>query len=200
MKRWLKGALGAAAMLGAPATAQAARLLTFTFGANGTGIWQGMDPVSSDQFSRPVSGATLSFGVLVDDNGTGGAGGGPNGGYGVGATTQGVAFSSRGGGGYAGLTSTGLACFANPGSTLPLGRVTVDPSCGSVTFRQQYRYSFIEFSGVVDQLTISEGGTFGDASVVAFVPEPASWALMLTGFAITGAALRRRRARIAFAA
>ncbi|MDO6416841.1 PEPxxWA-CTERM sorting domain-containing protein [Sphingomonas sp. BIUV-7] len=32
----------------------------------------------------------------------------------------------------------------------------------------------------------------------ASVPEPAGWALMIAGFGLTGAAMRRRRARVAF--
>ncbi len=199
MKGWIKGISCVAAMMGAPTAADAARVLTFTFTANGTGIWQGMDPTGSAMFSRPVSGATLSFTAFIGDGEQGGGGAGANGSFGVGAGPSGVSFASRGGSGYFGLTSNGLACFSNPGATLTLGRTAVDPGCGAVTFRQQYRYSFIEFSGLVDGLTISEGGSIGDASVTAFVPEPGSWALMLTGFGLTGYALRRRRPRVAFA-
>jgi len=38
---------------------------------------------------------------------------------------------------------------------------------------------------------------FSPTAAVAAVPEPAGWALMLTGFGLTGAALRRRRVRFA---
>ena len=39
-------------------------------------------------------------------------------------------------------------------------------------------------------------GSFDPASVrIAYVPEPASWALMIAGFGLTGAALRRRKVR-----
>lgn len=38
-------------------------------------------------------------------------------------------------------------------------------------------------------------GTAATAPVVAAIPEPESWLLLLTGFAITGVALRRRPAR-----
>jgi hypothetical protein len=200
MKRWLRGALCAAAAIGAPATAQAAQTVTFTFFANGSGVWSGYN---SDwtMFTRPVSGATISFSVFVGDGENGGGGGGPNGGTGVGATTNGVAFSAngRGSSSYYGLTASGLACFDNPGAALTFGRIAVNPDCGSVSFYQQYRYSSIRFSGVVDGLTITPGGLSGDAFVTPFVPEPTTWALMLTGFALTGYALRRRRAGIAFA-
>jgi hypothetical protein len=45
--------------------------------------------------------------------------------------------------------------------------------------------------GVVDDLTLF-GATVPDA-----VPEPAAWALMISGFGLAGAALRRRRAAVA---
>lgn len=192
----IRGALCAIAMTCLPNAAQAARTVTFTFFANGSGVWNGYN---SDwtTFTRSVSGATVSFSVLVDDGANGGAGAGPNGGFGVGANTTGIGFSSNGMGGssYYGLTSKGQACFSNPDAVLPFGRVAVDAGCGSVSFRQQYRYSFIDFSGAVDGLTITDGGALGDAFVVPFVPEPATWALMLTGFGLTGYALRRRRFR-----
>jgi hypothetical protein len=195
MKR-ITGALCAIAMACLPNAAHAARTLTFTFFANGSGVWSGYN---SDwtTFTRPVTGATISFSVLVGDGANGGGGGGPNGGFGVGANTTGIGFNSNGMGtsSYFGLTSSGQACFSNPDALLPFGRVAVDPGCGSVSFRQQYRYAFIEFSGAVDGLTITEGGVSGDAYVVPFVPEPATWALMLAGFGLTGYALRRRRFR-----
>ena len=200
MKGWLKAALFAAVTIGAPATAQAAQTVTFTFSANGSGIWTGYN---SDwtTFTRPISGATISFSVYIADGGNGGAGGGPNGSTGVGATTNGVAFSANGMGtsSYYGLTAQGLACFANPDAALTFGRIAVDPGCGSVSFYQQYRYSNIRFSGVVDGLTITPGGLSGDAFVIPFVPEPSTWAMMLTGFGLTGYALRRRRSRVVFA-
>lgn len=48
---------------------------------------------------------------------------------------------------------------------------------------------------------ISDSASYGDTLVVRFntatgaVPEPASWAMMITGFGLAGAALRRRTAR-----
>lgn len=40
---------------------------------------------------------------------------------------------------------------------------------------------------------------WGDVSVQAAVPEPASWALMIGGLAVAGMAMRRRKAAISFA-
>jgi hypothetical protein len=39
-----------------------------------------------------------------------------------------------------------------------------------------------------------DGGTFGAFDTRLAVPEPASWALMITGFGLAGGAIRRRRA------
>ena len=41
-------------------------------------------------------------------------------------------------------------------------------------------------------------GSVGNASLTA-VPEPASWAMMVGGFGLAGAAMRRRRAAVSFA-
>lgn len=46
-------------------------------------------------------------------------------------------------------------------------------------------------SGALMQLA---GGSYGYAAVLASVPEPDSWAMLIAGFGLTGAALRRRRA------
>ncbi|QMW24505.1 PEPxxWA-CTERM sorting domain-containing protein [Sandaracinobacteroides saxicola] len=40
-------------------------------------------------------------------------------------------------------------------------------------------------------------GTFGYTDITAGVPEPATWALFIAGFGLTGVALRRRPARAA---
>jgi hypothetical protein len=41
-------------------------------------------------------------------------------------------------------------------------------------------------------------GTLSYATVAGAVPEPASWALMIAGFGLVGAAMRRRSVRVAF--
>ncbi len=55
------------------------------------------------------------------------------------------------------------------------------------------------YHAFADNVTLTTGtGSTTYNFEVAAVPEPASWALMLTGFGLVGAAMRRRRVRIAF--
>jgi hypothetical protein len=46
------------------------------------------------------------------------------------------------------------------------------------------------------QPSISGSFTFSSPSMIAAVPEPASWAMLITGFGMTGAVLRRRKAAV----
>nr|WP_310525336.1 PEPxxWA-CTERM sorting domain-containing protein [Polymorphobacter sp.] len=52
-------------------------------------------------------------------------------------------------------------------------------------------------SGPTDDFGIYPGGNLADGTVLNFgtVPEPASWAMLIGGFGLTGAAMRRRRNR-----
>jgi hypothetical protein len=47
--------------------------------------------------------------------------------------------------------------------------------------------------GSVDGSLGSNRGDFGSGGFAGAVPEPSSWALLITGFGLTGFALRRRR-------
>lgn len=60
-------------------------------------------------------------------------------------------------------------------------------------------HGIIKFAGPITSLTFTDGGdefwhgfTIGIGSAAA-VPEPATWAMMIGGFGVIGAALRRRR-------
>lgn len=56
----------------------------------------------------------------------------------------------------------------------------------------------VSFAGVANQIVFDDI-TFGSDVPGPSIPEPASWALMLAGFGIAGAAMRSRRRMIAFA-
>jgi choice-of-anchor C domain-containing protein len=64
-------------------------------------------------------------------------------------------------------------------------RVTVTGGLQTLSFASQ------------DASTSPWGPVIGGVSLTAVVPEPATWALMLTGFAAIGGGLRRRRATVA---
>lgn len=49
----------------------------------------------------------------------------------------------------------------------------------------------------IDNITFTPSGNPGGEGEPGPVPEPASWALLIAGFGLTGAAMRRRRAAIA---
>lgn len=110
--------------------------------------------------------------------------------------------------GLAGATISSI--FTSQSNNVDLTSVTLDGtafnigSTGQVEFR--YLSNFPVVSGL-QTLIVSgiSGGNASYAGTLAFtpaVPEPATWAMMLIGFAMTGFAMRRRRAvraRFAFA-
>lgn len=55
------------------------------------------------------------------------------------------------------------------------------------------RYSDFGSPGVLGTNTDFGTTRYGAGTFAAYVPEPATWGLMITGFAMTGAAMRRRK-------
>ena len=89
------------------------------------------------------------------------------------------------------------------GITLSIGSTLLDSITGPGTANTVWGARHVDFTTTGGALTFaaigvsdSYGGYLDDITIssVASVPEPASWALMIGGFGLTGAALRRRRA------
>ncbi len=86
------------------------------------------------------------------------------------------------------------------------GSVTHSTGSGTNLDWRTYANTFVAGAGSTSTLTFlntggsTDGGTFLDGVSVSLVPEPATWGMMIMGFGVAGAALRRRnRARLAFA-
>jgi hypothetical protein len=120
------------------------------------------------------------------------AGGYNSAGVGAGEHTQAIGLSSTCGGGAITLNKgdsfvvvASLQAIANRGGFID----------ATHTFTVQYDAAHTYYSGTQD--SVGEG--FFSQNIVngAAVPEPASWALMIGGFGLTGGLLRRRRGRLA---
>ena len=83
--------------------------------------------------------------------------------------------------------------IVNPGDVFDIGyELTSSFALGSIDASHTATINFALPDGVF--LTGASGATFGVVPGVAGVPEPASWALMIAGFGLAGAMLRRRPA------
>ena len=72
-----------------------------------------------------------------------------------------------------------------------------NPSNLATTAVSVYYYATSPFQASGTDVVINNAaGTTFSASIAGAVPEPASWALMLGGFGLAGAAMRRRRAQV----
>ncbi len=90
----------------------------------------------------------------------------------------------------------------NGGAPVALGFValpttqgcTVDPNTLTVTVCGWTKYT-LNFTGTARSIGLAGSGTYFDNVTLGApgVPEPASWALLIAGFGLTGAAMRRQR-------
>jgi hypothetical protein len=82
--------------------------------------------------------------------------------------------------------------MVNPGDVFDIGyEISLGYAEGTIDLSHTAAISFDLPDGVF--LTDAFGNTFGAPPTGPGVPEPASWALMITGFALAGAALRSKR-------
>lgn len=71
--------------------------------------------------------------------------------------------------------------------------MTVGDTTRFIGFVSDTAFTTLEFRGIVNDVF----GVDNVAGAVAAVPEPATWALMIGGFGLAGASLRRRKAMVA---
>ena len=103
---------------------------------------------------------------------------------------------------FASPTTTGGAGAKN--GNAPAFRTTLSGSVTGLTLGngQSFAFRFVDFdpSGADDGLAVDDFSlALTLAPAVTPVPEPASWALMIGGFALIGASVRRRSARTVLA-
>ena len=146
-------------------------------GANANGFGE-VFSIASDGTVNTLAtlGDSISGGLIMDKSGTlFGVTPGNTGGFGT-------VFS---------LTKTGtlttLATFDGSNGTVPYGSLIAD-ALGTL-------YGVASFGGGPDDAgtVFSITGSGFDVGGTGAVPEPASWAMLIAGFGLTGAAMRRRR-------
>lgn len=201
MIRYLKAALCAATMLGST-HAQAATYLTYKFETSGIGSFT--NTRSFPATVTPLQNMIFSFSFNTDS---------------VQDTPQGQSIFT--GGGALSVSGNGLSIFSQslPNVFDNVFRITLSASTfenlggvfgtgfygvrsGSVSYTAGSGSGNTEYSGSVVAISATASSTPSDFTglrIVNGVPEPTTWALMLAGFAMTGYALRRRRAKVAFA-
>jgi len=214
-------AAGAMALLAAPASALASELVTngsFEKAPSGNSILPGGD--------SSISGwTTINEGVEWFTGGTYGTGpahdgdsmvdlawytssGTPGGGIKqTFATTPGGTYRLSFYGinaNFAGRDGTGVVNALIDGNPLAsFSVVRVAPTWGSISDWQYFSKSFVAagasttLSFTNTQNAYEHFAVIDSVSVTGGVPEPATWALMIGGFGLTGAALRRRRTAVA---
>jgi hypothetical protein len=203
MKRLLRGAALGAAVLGITALtapAQAATVVTYTLHASGSGSFvHYRDYNHGPLITDTLQSSTLTFNIPLLDRQNITFGQIDAGTFGISSNPGGIEFGFQTSDEYTpgAVTGMGAACFDNPGGRFPTGDVQLISlrGCGAVSYYKQGKYSYETFSGIIDRISVqvSQGTISANASIVGYVPEPATWAMMLVGFGMMGGALRYRR-------
>jgi hypothetical protein len=201
MTTFMKALLISAAIFAAPG-AHAATYVTYTIGATVTGGFTSAVKSFGATFTVPVA-SFQGGGTYYDAFNASRIGPGNTS---IGTSATGLTFEQRGRV-FSDSRVFFKACTPTAFSTLPTtaGTIAVDPSCStaSLLIEGLPGYDYTSVTGIVTSLAVSLSESadsgLGLTSFATFVPEPATWALMLTGFAMAGYALRRRRATVAIA-
>ncbi|MDR6133050.1 hypothetical protein QE361_000008 [Sphingomonas sp. SORGH_AS802] len=196
MRNFIKVAMTAAALAAAPA-AQAAQVITLSFDTLGSGQRITGFQTTGEPITVTLQAATVSIALtqLSDDFYEGFTMGNP-----VRATftPTGLTIAGALNAGYTVGVAGSLSCYTGAAEA---GAYSYGATgCGSLSYSIGSSIGFAEnYTGRITNFRIETGDTTGSLgySITSIIPEPASWALMLTGFMLTGYALRRRR--LAFA-
>ncbi|MBB4618010.1 PEPxxWA-CTERM sorting domain-containing protein [Sphingomonas abaci] len=196
INRMLAGALTAMVALTSTSAAQAATGLTVKITAVGEG-YERPFPTTDFDYKRSFDGTSFAISLFETDDANVFV-----------RIIQDVVYTAT-------FQDAGLSITTSYQGTMPFPQVTAqtcysragsatqgfNPPCGSYNLVVSFGGPPVAyFDGAAAIVSVEEGDTIGGNGVeyaIGIVPEPATWALMLTGFALTGYALRRRR--VAFA-
>lgn len=97
-----------------------------------------------------------------------------------------------------GFRNLDVTLIFDDGSRQALNQLSLNPTFKFFGLTADKAITAVTLTAATTTLVYIDEMTFGDAAVAA-VPEPASWAMMIAGFGLAGAALRRRERVAGFA-
>lgn len=190
-----KTALVAASV--ACASSANAAYLTYTFGFAGAGERVTQSRTDGTIIRQGLQGATLTFGFNVEDGDLNAGGFDNYANFGLRRIGNALnyEFTSESGQSNVFASGSGSACLSDLSRGFPTSASAFTPGCGAVSYSYSTRSGFNDtFSGTLISVAVDRSDERGPSllSIVSYVPEPATWALMLAGFGMMGYALRRR--------
>ncbi|MDR6133049.1 hypothetical protein QE361_000007 [Sphingomonas sp. SORGH_AS802] len=200
--RYLGLVAASAAMLFSASTAQAARTITLTIDATGSGVrvlgYGSNGMVQTAKLEAASVSVVLNNNVDDPNYFTGGTFGSYiNVYFGADNFSLFTMFPPQS---YYEFNGSASVCTANSSAVGDVRPINTCNSGNTLSFNSSSPGGYGEsFTGSVTRYTIQEGNTLGSNALIVstIVPEPSTWALLFTGFMLTGYALRRRR--VAFA-
>lgn len=213
------GAILAALMVAQPA--HAADFITYTFQTTGSGLATYLDNLTGTRSQQLVSGVAITYVLPITgfygENYTRPTSNGiefnsptttlntyAGGSSILSATASALTLSEIGTVPRGQRGSTTATACGDIGGAFPTQTFASVPGCGAVAIDYVGRTNTLNFTGTVNRVDVALGiGTpvqpYGLAGFTTFVPEPATWALMLAGFGMVSYAMRRRRSQVMYA-